>query len=158
MGFVSERHLSDRENALRLDIQQLGHDLARERTRAQIFLETISALEAEVVRQRQANAEQTVEIRRLTDIIASMIRDGFHPAGFVSVDAAAPEREPLDPEITRAVDMMADPGSTLHARLLEDAYKMRDREGLPTNQIIGYTLRGAAYEPRKDDVETTDPS
>lgn len=84
------------------------------------------------------------EVRRLTDTIIQMRREGFHPS-LTLLDAPEEQPDPLDPDIERAIDSIAGDDPKLRQRLVEDAIQMRDKQDLPVNQIISLTLRGGAY-------------
>lgn len=87
-------------------------------------------------------AEARAEIRRLTDVIVEMRREGFNPGAPATTVETAPA-ETLPREVRDAIAARAEPGTPLHHELTEDAWKMLQQEKRSVEQVVTITRFGA---------------
>jgi type I site-specific restriction endonuclease len=106
-------------------------ELARLRGEIQLIQSRNAALEAQATERAMRIADlrddlkrATGEVSRLTDLVASMQREGFRPAVTVT-EVEVPRRE-LPDEVMAEINRLAKPRSDLHRRLQDHAWELVD--------------------------------
>jgi predicted nucleic acid-binding Zn-ribbon protein len=106
-------------------------ELARLRGEIQLIQSRNAALEAQATERAMRIADlrddlkrATGEVSRLTDLVASMQREGVRPAVTVT-EVEVPRRE-LPDEVMAEINRLAKPRSDLHRRLQDHAWELVD--------------------------------